>query len=79
LKGLAPEEVGVEMIVVTADEPLELIQKQEFTPVRTENGMTHYQLDLNLKQSGTFNYGLRVYPKNENLPHRQDFRYLKWI
>lgn len=79
LKGLTPEEVGVEIIVVTSDEPVEFIQKQEFTPVKTENGMTHYQLDLNLKQSGTFNYGLRVYPKNENLAHRQDFRYLRWI
>ena len=26
---------------------------------------------------GAYNYGVRVYAKNPNLPHRQDFMYIK--
>jgi len=26
-----------------------------------------------------FRYAYRAYPWNDNLPHRQDFAYLKWF
>ena len=29
--------------------------------------------------TGSFKTGVRMYPKNENLPHRQDFCYVKWL
>lgn len=29
--------------------------------------------------AGTFKAAIRMYPKNENLPHRQDFCYVKWL
>ena len=29
--------------------------------------------------AGTFKSGIRMFPKNELLPHRQDFAYVKWF
>ncbi len=38
-----------------------------------------YHLHTQLKYSGIFRYSFRAYPWNENLPHRQDFAYMKWM
>jgi glycogen phosphorylase len=32
-----------------------------------------------LSNAGTFKSAIRMYPKNDNLPHRQDFCYVRWI
>ncbi len=32
-----------------------------------------------LDNAGSFKVCYRMYPKNENLPHRQDFCYVKWF
>ena len=37
------------------------------------------QLDYQLNRAGSFKYGFRMYPKNEDLPHRQDFCFVRWI
>jgi len=31
------------------------------------------------KHAGQFRSIVRMYPKNDKLPHRQDFCYVKWI
>ena len=40
--------------------------------------LTFYFKDK-IKDSGIYRYSFRVYPWNNNLPHRQDFAYLKWF
>ncbi len=48
--------------------------------VESQNGdIVTYRMKSKLKNSGTFRYAFRVYPWNVNLPHRQDFAYVKWI
>jgi alpha-glucan phosphorylase-like protein len=79
LKGLSTEEVGVELIIATDDDTPKLVHKQEFKAEAIPNGLTQYTLNLQLKKPGTYNYGLRVFPKYKSLPHRLDFKYLKWI
>jgi len=79
LKGLSPEEIGVEVIIASGTEHPEYVERHEFTPGKVENGLTHYSLNLTLTKPGSYNYGVRVFPKNEELPNRQDFRILKWI
>ncbi|MEE1309783.1 MAG: hypothetical protein UHJ41_06780, partial [Bacteroidaceae bacterium] len=32
-----------------------------------------------IDNAGSFKVCYRMYPKNENLPHRQDFCYVKWF
>lgn len=79
LKGLIPEEIGVELIIASGDEHPDFVERHEFIPEKVENDLTHYALNLTLTKPGSYNYGLRVYPKNSKLPNRQDFRILKWI
>ena len=31
------------------------------------------------KQAGQYRSAVRMYPTNKNLPHRQDFCYVKWL
>jgi len=38
-----------------------------------------YKLNLHLMDAGAFGYAIRMYPKHNELPHRQDFQYLTWI
>jgi alpha-glucan phosphorylase-like protein len=79
IKGLSPEEIGVEVIVGTGEDRPQFVERHQFKAEKVEDGLTHYVLDLKLTKPGTYNYGLRVFPKNPELPNRQDFRFLKWI
>ena len=38
-----------------------------------------FEADLTPHQSGVYRSAVRVYPKNKELPHRQDFCYVKWL
>ena len=78
-KGLSSDEIGVEVVIATGTENPQYVEKHEFVAGKTENGLTHYSLELTLTKPGAYNYGVRIYPKNEALPNRQDFRILKWI
>jgi len=81
LKTLSSEDVGLEMVISAPGEngQLELVKTLEFEPEKASNGLTTYKLDINLMDPGYYNYGLRMFPKNEHLPHRQDFMFLKWL
>ena len=71
-----------ECVVVDHDnmnkEPL-FIESFEFDLVRTEGSKLYFETSKQLNDPGTHQYGLRVYPKNPDLPHRMDFAYMKWI
>ena len=79
IKGLSPEEIGVEVVIASGDDNQDYVEKHEFTPEKVENDLTHYKLNLTLTKPGSYNYGLRIYPKNPDLPNRLDFKILKWI
>ncbi len=38
-----------------------------------------FEAKLAPKQAGQYKSAVRMYPKNKNLPHRQDFCYVKWL
>ena len=38
-----------------------------------------FESKLSPKQAGQYKSAVRMYPKNKNLPHRQDFCYIKWL
>ncbi|MGQ8336067.1 alpha-glucan family phosphorylase [Sunxiuqinia sp. A32] len=81
LKGLSPEEIGLEIVITEngLDDDPELRERKEFDVESTDGTLTTYSMKLNLINPGAYNYALRMFPKNEHLPHRQDFRYLRWI
>lgn len=81
LKELKPEDVGVEMVVTEngEDNPVSLVESLQFDVENIEGSVLTYRLNLQLMNSGAFGYAIRVYPKHPELPHRQDFQYLKWV
>lgn len=81
LKDLLPEDVGLEMVITSPNVSgqMELIQTLQFEVESTNASETVFKLDLELMDPGSYNYGLRMYPKNPGLPHRQDFKFLRWL
>ena len=75
-------DIGVECVVVDHDnmnEEPQFIESFEFDLVRTEGNLLYFETTHCLNDPGTHQYGLRVFPKNPDLPHRTDFAYMKWI
>ncbi|MDE6152755.1 MAG: alpha-glucan family phosphorylase, partial [Muribaculaceae bacterium] len=72
--------LGVEQVVYKVENGEEkLWATMQFEVVKEEGNVFTYELRGKLKDAGVFRYGIRLYPKNADLPHRQDFAYTKWI
>jgi alpha-glucan phosphorylase-like protein len=81
LKGLSCHEVGLELVIIengTHEKP-KIVEIIDFEIESCENSVVHFKLNFHPVHPGSFNYGVRLYPKNEELPHRQDFTFIKWI
>ena len=75
-------ELGVECVVVDYDalkNEAEFIESYEFDLVKTDGSLQYFETRKALNDPGTHQYGLRVYPRNPDLPHRMDFAYMRWI
>jgi glucan phosphorylase len=81
LKGLSCDEIGLELVVTSNgnSEKRKLIDVMEFNVESCVDGIAVYTLNIHLQNSGTYSYGLRMFPKNVNLPHRMDFSFTKWL
>jgi hypothetical protein len=75
------ENVGVEFSITQMGKKgeHEFVASKEFSLVSCKNGRCLYRAHLIPEKAGTFFYGIRIYPKNKELPHRQDFYLLRWI
>lgn len=71
------EHVGVELVV--SKDYRELVELQEFEFAGIDNGNAEYKISAVINRPGTFQYGIRVFPKHDLLAHRQDFAILQWI
>jgi len=81
IDGLKPEDIGVEMIIskqIDTDGRVDIFEKMELNFVSAEGTHVHYALDAIPHQTGTYDLALRLFPKNEKLPHRMDFALVKW-
>ncbi len=81
LKGLSCEEIGVELILTEngTDKPAKIANTIEFYSESCEGTVCCYSSKINPNRPGAFNYSFRLFAKNENLAHRQDFKYIRWI
>ena len=73
--------VGLELVVLN-NTPVEDINVHEVLPfklVKTEGNLHTFQLDFEPAEAGAYRCAVRMYPKNDLLPHRQDFAYVKWL
>ena len=73
--------LGLELITLQTDSNgQDHIHKVEpFKMVKREGNLYTFELEHMLGYAGSFKVAYRLYPKNENLPHRQDFCYVKWF
>ena len=75
-------DLAVECVIVEGDtinKTPKFIESYEFELVKTEGSLLYFETDKELNDPGTHQYGLRVYPKNSDLPHRMDFAFMRWI
>ncbi len=81
LKGLNPEEVALELLITEngAEEVPKIVETVNFDKITCEGSVCNFTLNYKPMHPGSFNYGFRLYPSIEGLPHRQDFRFVKWL
>ena len=82
LDGLSAEEIGVEMVVTKSSgehDVLVLGGIQEFECTRVDGSLAEYTFVQTIDETGVFDIGFRIFPKNEDLPHRMDFPLVRWI
>lgn len=73
-------DLGIELVIYQKEgAELKFSDTIAMKPESVEGDIVTYHLKENLKNSGVFHYAFRVYPWNKNLPHRQDFAYMKWL
>ena len=77
--GLA-DSIGVELVIYSIEKGEQKYHSRiEFKESAREGNIVTYQLKDFITSSGLFHYGFRIFPKNENLAHRQSFAYMKWF
>ena len=82
LKTLSPDEIGVEVLFGEHNNnksEMKLVFRHEFKLEKSEGSMARYTIESIPTQTGIFEYGIRLYPKNELLAHKQDLNIVKWI
>ena len=81
LKGLNCNDIGLELLVTEngEEEDPQLIETVNFEKSGMEGTVCRYILNYKPLHPGSFNYGFRLFPNKEGLPHRQDFRFVKWL
>jgi glycogen phosphorylase/synthase len=81
VKKIPRENVGVEFIIthLKKNGEHEFVDSEEFKHVSCKNGKCLYRANLVPEKAGSFSYGIRIYPKHKDLPHKQDFYLLRWI
>ena len=73
------DSLGVDFVIYKATDGLEFSSAQEMEVVKREGTTVTFALHHVAKNSGAFKYGFRMFPKNEELPHRMDFAYTRWF
>lgn len=82
LKELNVSSVGVEQVVMDIDQQngnVDMLDVQELQLSGTEGSLARYRLHIYPTRAGAFHYGIRIFPKHPELPHRQDTGFVKWI
>lgn len=81
LGSLKPDEIGLEVVFFKRKSEDELIPQlaQELEKRETNGHTATYHCKVDPKMSGVYEYGFRLFPKNELLAHRQDLNLVQWL
>ena len=78
---LSKEDIGAELVVakqIEAGRAANVVETRQLELKSVEGSRIRMALDYAPQRTGSFDVALRVYPRNENLPHRMDFALVKW-
>ena len=73
--------IGLELVSIKTDKNGEdhIFSKREFKMVGRDGNNYTFEATFEPDVAGAFKSCVRMYPKNENLVHREDFCYVKWL
>ncbi len=73
--------IGLEFVTLNTDEKGEehIAKVVPFKLVNRDGNIYTFECSITPDKAGTFKAGVRMYPKNDKLPHRQDFCYVRWL
>lgn len=79
-KGLN-DAVGLELVTTytTPDGKQHVYSAEPFEVIKKEGDLYTFQVKHSLSNAGSFKVAYRMFPKNVDLPHRQDFCYVRWF
>ena len=79
-KGLN-DAIGLELVTTytTADGKRHVYSVEPFSVIKKEGNLYTFQVKHSLSNAGSFKVSYRMFPKNPELPHRQDFCYVRWF
>lgn len=72
--------IGVDMVFISTVEGQDKLEKViPMNVVKREGNLYTFEVKSTIESAGSFKTAFRMYPKNEALPHRQDFCYVRWF
>lgn len=74
--------VGLELVSLNNeqnDSEHEVYSTHQFKMIKREGNLFTFEAEIEPSNAGTYRSCVRMYPKNDLLPHRQDFAYVKWL
>lgn len=79
-KGLN-DAVGLELVTTytNIEGKQHIYSVEPFSVVKKEGNLYTFQAKHSLSNAGSFKVAYRMFPKNQDLPHRQDFCYVRWF
>ena len=79
-KGLN-DAIGLELVTTYTgqDGKQHVYSVEPFSVVKKEGNLYTFQVKHKLENAGSFKVAYRMFPKNSDLPHRQDFCYVRWF
>ena len=79
-KGLN-DAVGLELVTTytTPEGKQHVYSVEPFSVIKKEGDLYTFQAKYSLSNAGSFKVAYRMFPKNQDLPHRQDFCYVRWF
>ena len=73
--------IGLEFVVLKTDAKGEdrISKVYPFALTAKEGNLYTFECKIKPDEAGTYKTAVRMYPKNDKLPHRQDFCYVRWL
>lgn len=74
--------IGLELVVINnrqEDTDLTIHEVYPFEMVKQEGNLYTFKVTFEAEAAGAYKCSVRMFPKNNLLPHRQDFSYVKWL